>query len=181
MSSGWCKSPASLCAVSKHCCCEEAVWLGAATQSKRCDLSAKSHGSDYIEGGKRLKAEAGSSESTAQSAQRSLLSPCVLCKVMRLTHRAGKSPENLGRTAVLHLWKYRACKLCFARPCISCNFRGMSEAPSAMPDGSVTRDLSRDTSHQTRLPRAPSSLALSTSRDGASTALWQQYQCLTAL
>ena len=42
--------------------------------------------------------------------------------------------------------------------------------------------MGRDTSHQPRLPKAPSSLALSTSRDGASTAsLGSLCQCLTTL
>lgn len=41
--------------------------------------------------------------------------------------------------------------------------------------------MDRDTSHQTTLPRTPSSLSLSTSRDGPSPPLGSLYQCLPTL
>ena len=42
--------------------------------------------------------------------------------------------------------------------------------------------MGRNTNHQTRLPRATSSLALNASRDGASTAsLGNLFQCVTTL
>jgi len=60
-------------------------------EARGATCQQENHGSDYMEGDKRLEVNAGTfQESIVQSPRQFLFSPCVLCKVTRdLTDMAG--------------------------------------------------------------------------------------------